>query len=112
MLYTEFKAGEHIYKLRLTTSVMISLEKALGMPLLMVFGANGDRVPSLTEMVTILHYSMQTYQHGNSLSDTYNIFDEWLADGNVVTDFISVIVDIYQSAGLFKNSTKEETEKN
>ena len=40
-----------------------------------------------------------------------DIFDEYLNDGHIVTDFIAVIVEIYKVSGLIKNS-EENTEKN
>jgi hypothetical protein len=54
MLYIDFEADRKAYKLRLTTREVITLEKRLGCNPLMIFGA-GDKVPSVTEMVAILH---------------------------------------------------------
>ena len=47
------------------------------------------------------------------MDDAYNIFDEYLADGNNVTDFVKVILEIYQISGLIpKVEDVIETEKN
>ena len=44
---------------------------------------------------------------------TYKIFDQFLADGNMPTDFIKEIVEIYKVSGIIKNTdTEEGTEKN
>ena len=107
MMYYDFKAGDKEYKLRLSTRAIVALEKSIGCNPLMIFG-NGDTVPTITVMVAVLHASLQQMNHGISLNDAYDIFDEYLADGNAPTDFIQVIIEIYQASGLIP----KENEKN
>ena len=109
MMYYDFKAGNKEYKLRLSTRAIVALEKTIGCNPLMIFG-NGDTVPTITVMVAILHASLQQMNHGITLNDAYDIFDEYLADGNAPTDFIQVILDIYQVSGLIPREA--EAEKN
>lgn len=111
MMYYDFEAGNSAYKLRLNTRNIIALEKALGCAPLGIFG-KGDRIPTTTEMVQILHSSLQQFQHSITLDKTYDIFDSYLADGNSVTDFITVIVEVYKVSGIIKEDKIEETEKN
>lgn len=113
MLFYEFLAGGKTYKLRLNTRDIVSLEKSLGMNPLGIFG-KGDRIPAITEMVTILHKSLAQYQHSMELDDAYNIFDDFIADGNTTTDFIKDIVEIYKVSGIIKKDKKaeENNEKN
>jgi hypothetical protein len=106
-MYVDFNAGNKEYKLRLSTRAIVSLEKQLGCNPLAIFG-NGDTVPTITTMVQILHASLQQYSHGITLNDAYSIFDEWLADGNAMTDFIAVIMDIYKASGLIKAELLEK----
>jgi hypothetical protein len=108
MMYVDFHAGDKDYKLRLSTRNTVMLEKQLGCNPLAIFGA-GDTIPTVTTMVQILYCSLLQFNHGISLDDAYNIFDEWLADGNTATDFITVLLDIYKVSGLIK---KDSTEKN
>lgn len=110
MMYVDFTAGNKDYKLRLTTRGVVALEKQLGCNPLMIFG-NGDKVPTITTMVQVLNAALQPMNHGITLDDAYDIFDEYLNDGHIVTDFIAVIVEIYKVSGLIKNSG-ENTEKN
>lgn len=110
MMYVDFTAGNRDYKLRLTTRGVVALEKQLGCNPLMIFG-NGDKVPTITTMVQVLNAALQPMNHGITLDDAYDIFDEYLNDGHIVTDFIAVIVEIYKVSGLIKNSG-ENTEKN
>lgn len=112
MMYVDFEAGNKTYKLRLNTRATVALEKAIGCNPVMIFG-EGDTVPSVTTMVNILHCSLQPLQHGITLNDAYDIFDEYLEE-HTVTDFINVILDIFRSSGLIPKAkeTEEESEKN
>jgi hypothetical protein len=111
-MYYDFNAGSKTYQLRLNTRNIVALEKQLGCNPLAIFGA-GDRIPTITEMVTVLHQSLTQYNHGITVLDAYDIFDAYLADGHTSTDFISVIVDIYKVSGIIANDTEKiETEKN
>ena len=111
MMYVDFSAGNKDYKLRLNTRNTITLDKQLGCNPLSIFG-DGETIPTVTTMVQILYNSMQQLNHGVSLNDAYDIFDEWLEDGHVTTDFLSVIVDIYKVSGLIQNDKDSATEKN
>ena len=108
MLYVDFTAGGNEYKLRLTTRATIALEKQLGCNPLAIFG-DGETLPTVTTMVNILHASMQQYNHGITLDKAFDIFDEWLADGHTMTDFLAIIIEIYQASGLID---REAIEKN
>ena len=109
MLYVDFKAGNNNYKLRLSTRQTVSLEKQLGCNPLSIFG-DGDTLPTITEMVNILYCSLLQYNHGINLNDAYDIFDEYLADGNSATDFIPVILEIYKVSGLIRTDKVEVEE--
>ena len=110
MMFVNFTAGDKDYKLRLSTKNVVLLEKQLGCNPISIFG-NGDTIPTITTMVTILHASLQQYNHGINLNDAYDIFDKYLADGNAATDFIPVILEIYKASGLVPDE-KEVAEKN
>ena len=109
MNYVAFHAGDKDYRLKLSTRSTVSLEKQLGCNPVAIFGS-GDTIPTITTMVRILHASLQSYEHGITLEDAYDIFDKWLEDGHVMTDFISVIIDIYKASGILKDT--EEASKN
>lgn len=106
-MYIDFTAGGKEYKLRMNIRNTVALEKLLGCNPLMIFGT-GDRIPTITEMINVLHFSLQQYQHGITLNDTQDIFEEWLEDGNTPTDFIQVIIDIYKVSGIIANDKEDE----
>lgn len=109
MMYVDFSAGNKDYKLRLNTRNVVVLEKQLGCNPLAIFG-DGTTIPTITTMVTILWASLQQYNHSINLDEAYNIFDAFLDDGNSITDFLPVIVDVYKVSGLLKS--EDVTEKN
>ena len=106
-MYYDFEAGNKSYKLRLSTRAIVALEKQLGSNPLAIFG-DGDRIPTITEMVNILHASLQQYNHGITLNDAYSVFDDYLADGHTMTEFIPLILEIYKVSGLISNEVEEK----
>ena len=105
MNYIDFEAGSKTYKLRLGTRAIVLLEKQLGCNPLSIFGANGDTVPTVTTMVSILHAALQQYNHGITLNDAYDIFDEYLDGGKSTVDFIPTILEIYKASGIIPKET-------
>ena len=79
----------------------LALEKQLGCNPLTIFG-NGETMPTITTLVQVLFASLQQYNHGITLNDAYDIFDEYLADGNTMTDFLPVLIEVYKVSGLIK----------
>lgn len=102
MNYTTFTAGNKDYKLRLNIRATLALEKQLGCNPLAIFG-DGDKLPTITTMINILHASLQQYQHSITLNDAAGIFEEWLEEGNTPTDFLPVIIEIYKASGIIKD---------
>lgn len=112
MMYYDFKAGNNEYKLRLNTRNIVALEKQLGCNPIMIFGADGEQIPTVSAMVVILHASLQAYNHGINLEKAYDIFDEYLNDGNTSIDFVKVIMEIYKASGIVPKETDTDSEKN
>ena len=108
-MYFDFEAGNKAYKLRLTTKAVMALETKIGCNPMMIFGMSGNRIPTVTEMVHILHNSLTHFNHGITFNDAMGIFDAWLDEGHTPTDFIAVIVEVYKASGIIPN-TSEDTE--
>lgn len=107
MLYYDFNAGDKAYKLRLNTRSIVLLEKNIGCNPMAIFGA-GDVLPTVSTMVAILHASLQAYHHGISLTDAYDIFDEYLADGHTPDEFLYDVIEIYKASGIIKENKSEK----
>lgn len=107
MNFINFEVGDKSYKLRLNTRNIVLLEKQIGCNPLSIFG-NGEQVPTVTVMVTVLHAALQQYNHGITLNDAYDIFDDYLAEGHSSVDFLPVILDIYKASGIIPKDNKEK----
>lgn len=107
-MYVDFTAGNKQYKLRLNTRNTIALEEKLGCNPLGIFG-NGETLPPVATMVKILHASLQQFHHGITERDAMDIFDNYLEE-NTMTDFISVIVEIYKASGLIQTDEAGDEE--
>ena len=116
MLYSTFTVGDKEYKCRLTARACVDLEKKLGENPLNVFikiaNANGA-LPSIGDMVTILHASLQSMEHGITIEKAYELYDKYVDEGHTLVDFIPVILEIFKVSGFFneeqgKNAQQEE----
>lgn len=107
MMYLEFEAGNKAYKLRLNTRNIVALEKQLGGNPLSIFG-DGSKLPEVSELVAVLWASLQQYQHSITLNDAYDIFDDYLADGHIMTDFFNVVLDVYRVSGIIETEVSEK----
>jgi hypothetical protein len=113
MLYTNFTVKDKEYKARLTTRVLIDLERKMGtnpINILASVGANGEVMPKIEPMLDILHASLQAYEHNIKITDVYDLYDSWLEEGKTAVDLVQLIVKICQDSGLIPN--EEEIEKN
>ena len=108
MNYIDFEAGNKAYKLRLNTRAVVQLEKSIGCnPINIFFDDKGERVPTITEMVSVLHASLQQFNHGITMNDAYDIFDDYIVEHSTM-DFIKVIMELYQVSGLIPKGNEEE----
>lgn len=110
MLYTTFTVKDKEYKARLSAKTCVELEKKLGANPLNAFikVAQTNEVPQLDTLITILHASLQAYQHGMSMDDVYALYDDFVDEGNSLMELIPLILEIFKVSGFFK----PEEEKN
>ena len=114
MNYVLFTVKGKDYKLVLTTRTMVELEKRLNgrNPISILMDVADDKLPTITEMILILWCSMVKYNHGISLDDGYNIFDDYVAEGHTYTDFIEVMMKIFETSGLINTKSTEDSDPN
>ncbi len=113
MLYTSIFVKDKEYKARLTTKAIIELERKLKtnpVNALIEMGREEGKLPNLEVLLTFLHASLQSMEHGISLEDTYEIYDEMVEDGKNFTDLLNIIVKVFQDSGLLPKD--EEMVKN
>lgn len=114
-MFTELKIKDESYKLRLNTRASIALEKALGKsPLAVLMSLDEGELPSLTDMIMILHSALQPLNHGITIEKTYDLYDEYVKDGHTLFDLIPVIIEVFQESGYLSKDKedKEDIEKN
>lgn len=114
MLYTTFTVNDKEYKLRLAAKEAVNLEKKLQANPLNLIVAVGQKneIPELSVLLEILFASMTHFQHGVTLADVYDIYDEFCDEGNTIIDLIPIILDVFKVSGFFKADAEETEEKN
>ena len=99
------------YTLKLSMRGAINLEQTLGTHpanVMMAMAMNQTQMPNMGGMIAILHEALQPMNHGMSLDATYDLVDDWFADGHSIADLIQLIVEVLQDSGLLP---KEEEVK-
>ena len=113
MNFVNFEAGEKTYKLKMSITDVINLEKKIGCNPMGIFGLdeNNPQMPTVTDMVAILCHSMQKYEHGITMREAAEIFENWLEDGHQIGEFVPIIFDIFKVSGIIKGEMSNN-EKN
>ena len=107
-MHTEFTVGNRTYKLRLTTSGVVQLEKKLGYnPLQMFMGIDNDVLPKLGDMLTVLHQMLQPYNHGITFEETCEIYDAYIEEGHVIWDLMPVFIAAFMDSGFLPKEDAE-----
>ena len=114
MLYKELQVGETTYKLRLSASACVEVEKRLGgksvLSILMSMkpknGTDGEvdpttiNMPLISDIVTILHGALQKYQHDVDINKAFDIYDEYIDAGGSYTDFFGILQGVLEVSGF------------
>jgi hypothetical protein len=109
MMYTELTIGDKELKLRLDARACVGLERKLGKSPLAIFMDAEKSLPRLEDLILILQGSLQKYNQGYNEEKTYDLYDEYIAEGNTFTDFIPVIMSIFEVSGFFKKADVDKT---
>lgn len=110
--FTTWTVNEKSYDLRLTTRQVVSIEENLKINLIKIFmgGGNGFEIPPLKIMLLVIHGAMQKFNHGMTLEDVYDIFDDYVAEGNSQVELLTdVILPLFEVSGFIPRKEKEET---
>ena len=111
-MYTVLEIAGKEYKLRLRTMDVIQLEKRIGHNIMdMVMDLQKDKLPQLNEMLAIIHAAMGQFNHGMKERDVYNLYDEFIADGNNMFDLVPIVIELMQSSGIIPREEEVEAEQ-
>jgi hypothetical protein len=113
-MWTTIKICGKEYKLRLTASRIVALEKSLGgkNPLDVLTVVEGGSMPPVTGVLLILHSAMQKFHHGIKWEDVLQMYDDYVDEGNTYTDLIPVLVEVFKVSGFFQQDQDPEKESN
>lgn len=102
-MYKIMTIGNKDYKLKLSIRGCIDLEKKLGTNPLNVFiriQANNNELPSMNELMLILHAMLQPYEHGISIDDTYDLYEQWMDEGHGLIDLMNLFTEVLEVSGF------------
>lgn len=111
MLYSTFTVKDKEYKGRLTARALVDLEKKLGTNPINVFikmSANEGYMPDLSDLIVILHGSLQAMEHGITLDKTYELYDNMIEEGKTIVDLVNIVIDIFKVSGLIPEADEDE----
>ena len=106
-----FDTGIREFKLEMTIKAIMDYEKIYGKSIYdCLAGLEENKLPSISDIVGILRFALQKYNHGIDEKRTIEIFEEWLeTKKKMPIDFVTeVLIDIYKDAGLISIDNEEE----
>lgn len=108
MKFVEMKVGEKNLKLGMKTRQIVALEKKLGKsPLNILMEAQDGKLPAIEDMLLILHAALQQYEHGYEIADVYDLYDEFVEDGNTMIELLPIVIDVLSVSGYIKMDKAE-----
>ncbi|MFF2449369.1 DUF6096 family protein [Neobacillus sp. NPDC058068] len=109
MLYTTLQVGEQEYKLRAPAAAIIELEKKLGgkNPLSVLMTVESGEIPSVGNLLLILHATLQKYHHGMTFENVLALYDNYVDSGKTYMDLIPVMMEAFKTSGFFKGQAPE-----
>lgn len=111
MLFSVLKVKDKEYKLRLPMKGLINLEKRLGFNPINVLNTNSsDGIPSFEGMMVVIQEALQAYQHGSTLDDAYNLYDEYIENDGTFQGFVLEFMKIFTTCGLMSEKQIEQAE--
>ena len=98
--YHTFTAGGQEYKMRLTASAIMAIEKRLGKSMLAALENIEENM--VETLITTLWGAMQPYNENFSFENALDLFDEYIAEGNSVEALMQEIGELFKTAGFFE----------
>jgi len=96
--YTLTVGGEE-YKLRLTASAIMAIEKKLGKSLFSALESIQDN--AIETIITIIWGAMQPLNANFPFDKAAGLFDQYIDDGNSIEDLMNEINGLFETSGFF-----------
>ena len=97
--YTMTVGGEE-YKMRLTASAIMQIEKKLDKPLFKALETIQDNM--VETITTILWGAMQPLNAGFTMEKATALFDDYIDDGRSIEELMLEINGLFEASGFFK----------
>lgn len=97
--YTMTVGGEE-YKMRLTASAIMLIEKKLGKPLFKALETIQDNM--VETITTIIWGAMQPLNAGFTMEKATELFDDYIDDGRSIEELMLEINGLFEASGFFK----------
>lgn len=97
--YTMTVGGEE-YKMRLTASAIMQIEKKLDKPLFKALETIQDNM--VETITTILWGAMQPLNAGFTMEKATALFDDYIDDGRSIEELMMEINGLFEASGFFK----------
>lgn len=97
--YTMTVGGEE-YKMRLTASAIMQIEKKLGKPLFKALETIQDNM--VETITTILWGAMQPLNAGFTMEKATALFDDYIDDGRSIEELMLEINGLFEASGFFR----------
>lgn len=113
MLYTTLKIGTEEYKGRLNARNCVELEQKLGRNPLTIFTTlEGNEIPSLSDLLTMLHYSLVELNHGITADSVYDLYDKFCDNGGNIATLINFLLEVFKVSGFIPDNKTAKKSKN
>ena len=110
-LYKLFKVGDKELKLRLRSRDCVDLESRLGQsPLDVLMQCSKEKMPPVGFLIETLHSSLQAFEHGYGINETYDLYDEYVDNGGDLIEMLEIITGVFEVSGFFKKEKIQESQ--
>ena len=97
--YTMTVGGEE-YKMRLTASAIMQIEKKLGKPLFKALETIQDNM--VETITTIIWGAMQPLNAGFTMEKATELFDDYIDEGHSIEELMMEINALFEISGFFR----------
>lgn len=113
MLYATLKIGEQEYKGRLNARNCVALEQKLGRnPLTIFTSLEGNALPSLSDLLTVLQFALTELNHNVNADTVYDIYDKFCDEGGNIVALINYLLEVFKVSGFIPEDDTKNKRKN
>lgn len=113
MNFYTLNIGDREFDCRLGTRDVVNLEKVLGTnPLNVLMGMRDNSLPQTGILLIILQAAGKENKKKLKMEEWYDLYDEYLSEGNSIAELLEVIMEIFEVSGLIPKEAEETDIKN